>query len=309
MENLKNKAKIVYVKGAIRSFSMDMEIPLLKVKHSLKFEYGNTWLELEPNSLSLIRDKLPFILFMKLVIESESYSSTMKVDSRFLIDLSSWSGRSCPSALSWLVNIIFLDENKQDVCEVFEFDTPKTIDVDHSKLFVNGENADITVECKNGEELKVHRCVLTTKSEVFEKMLSGDTLESKTRRVSCLYDKEVMSYVFEYIYCEKVDIKGNGREVFIAADFYQLQGLMKICKSTILKETTTSNAITALMFCHSYGPKLEDLKKCILMMISCNPKEVVNAKELMTVSEKLDNELTQDLISALLEPIKNLKIR
>lgn len=305
MEDLKNTATIDYDSDESdrepRSFSIDMNVPLLKIKQHLKFQYCNRWLKLETNSLSLIQDKLPLISFMKLEIEKQSFQSIGKFNSKCVIDLIS--GKES----NFTVNITFLNEGQQDICDLFE--TPKSIIIDdYLKLFVKGEYADVTVECKSGEELKVHKCILTTRSEVFKKMLSGDTLESKTLRVPCSYDKEVMSYVLEYVYCGSVDVEDKGREVFIAADYYQLQGLMEICKLAILKDTTPSNAVSTLMFCHPFGRKVEDLKKYILIMISWNSEEVVNAKELMTLSEKLDNDLTQDLISAILKPMKVLKI-
>lgn len=278
-----------------RKFRFDLEVPQLKVAMEVTFNYTNLCLSMDSESVERVKE-LETFHFMKILESNKHLTSTavLTLGATCKLNLS-------PTNTSELLEITFLDEHEQEVADFIHV-PEKCIDADLAELLhKEGTFSDATLQCKNGVQFKIHRNILSIRSEFFEKMFKGDTLEPKTQIVQCDYDQDVMSSVVKFIYTGILDVRDIdlAKEVFKAADYYQLPRLKCLCKSAILSATTAKNAISTLVFADSYGPDLDDLKKNVLTIIDWNSDDVVQAEELLTLPGNIPNHVINLVFKAI----------
>lgn len=131
-------------------------------------------------------------------------------------------------------------QDEKKVCRLKEFDS-------FEELFISKAFSDVTVKA-DGENFELHKCILSTRSPVFEAMFRSD-MEEKNKNVVEITDVkyQVLQELFLFIYTGKVnDIAKIVGELLIAADKYCIQGLKELCEKTICDNIKPNNVIKYL---------------------------------------------------------------
>ncbi|KAK4221137.1 BTB/POZ protein [Podospora fimiseda] len=113
------------------------------------------------------------------------------------------------------------------------------------KLFESGLFSDVTIKCGD-REWKLHKNILCTRSTWFERALNGTYVEATTGIVNIQdFDPEAVNWVLRYLYSGKCDIRQlkpeseaettfvTCYEVYKVADFFLIEGLVKIAMDTL----------------------------------------------------------------------------
>lgn len=140
-----------------------------------------------------------------------------------------------------------------------EFDT-------FEKLFSNKAFSDVTITAK-GKNFKLHKCILSTRSSVFEAMFRNDMKERNQNTVEIKDIKyKILQELFRYMYTGTVNnIEKIVDELLIAADKYNVEGLKSLCEDIVCNELDENNAIFYLQLAvvnNSERIKLQAIK-CI----------------------------------------------
>ena len=77
---------------------------------------------------------------------------------------------------------------------------------DMGNLLLDTETSDVVLLCQ-GEEIRVHRSILSARSQVFQAMLQSQMIESTKGEVRIEdADKDVLKEMLSYIYKIEVDV-------------------------------------------------------------------------------------------------------
>ena len=116
-------------------------------------------------------------------------------------------------------------------------------------LLDSGNNSDLVIHCQ-GEDIKVHRIILSARSPVFSAMLESGMLEEQKGRVK-IEDAEVviLKELLRYLYTGKIgpDFR-EYKELMILANKYDVEDLMDDAGSKILETLTEENALELGIF-------------------------------------------------------------
>ena len=106
----------------------------------------------------------------------------------------------------------------------------KALVEDISKLFLDPQFSDVVLLCQ-GEEIRAHRVILSTRSPVFRAMLQSEMSECVTGKIQIDdANKDVFKEMLRYMYCAKVDENFTQfKALLILADKYQVDELIKYC--------------------------------------------------------------------------------
>lgn len=127
------------------------------------------------------------------------------------------------------------------------------------KLFEDPVLSDFKFVVK-GREFKVHRSVLAAASPMLRKMFTIDMAENKEgeSRVEHI-EPEAFGDMLKFVYCGEMSDKSDARELYIAADYYQIEPLKKICEQEVHSSLNFMNALEIFAWAHPYD-ELEALK-------------------------------------------------
>lgn len=150
---------------------------------------------------------------------------------------------------SILCKIIVKDEIKleevkmpcsNNICRFKEFDS-------FEKLLTNEEFSDITIVAE-GKSFKLHKCILSTRSNVFEAMFRNDMVEKNQGTVQIEDIRhEVLQELFQFVYTGKVNrITSIADDLLIAAEKYNIDGLKALCEKTMCDNLSEANALKYL---------------------------------------------------------------
>lgn len=119
---------------------------------------------------------------------------------------------------------------------------------DHlERLFISKEFSDITIIAE-GKSLNVHKCILITRSTVFEAMFKSD-MKEKAQNIVNIDDIKfnVLQELFRFIYCKKVNqMQEIVCELLIAAEKYCVEDLKLLCEETMYRDLNVENVIKYL---------------------------------------------------------------
>lgn len=102
---------------------------------------------------------------------------------------------------------------------------------DMKKLFADDSFADLELKASDGKVLKAHKSILATRSPVFCAMLKND---DRSSIYVPDFDSVVIKEVLRSIYYNEVEnFDEIDSELILAAEKYQLEGLMEICSELI----------------------------------------------------------------------------
>lgn len=146
------------------------------------------------------------------------------------------------------------------------------------RLFKNSEFSDVTVKAGK-KTFELHKCILSSRSIVFEAMFRTDMEEKNKNEVNITdIESEVLEHLFQFIYTGKVDkIDHLVFQLHNAAEKYCIDGLKKICVKTIGNNINEMNAVD--YFCLAGSNNAEQLEKKIFMWMSAHLESLVHREE------------------------------
>lgn len=146
------------------------------------------------------------------------------------------------------------------------------------KLLKNKDFSDVTISA-GGKNFYLHKCILTTSSEVFEAMFRNDMIE-KNQNVVYIEDikYEVLQKFFQFIYTGNVnEINETICELLIAADKYCVVELKAMCEETMSIGLNEQNVIKYLDLAIMNNAK--KLKKAAINLISTHLENFIKDPE------------------------------
>jgi len=124
------------------------------------------------------------------------------------------------------------------------------VDVDFFRL-VKGipELSDISIACKDGNTLPVHKFILSAFSPIFRAMFSHDNFIENLEGSITIDDFEpnIVKAFVSFLYTQNVPYNSNYEKLFLIADKYKVKSLGKHCLKVLMKDITTKNACRLLM--------------------------------------------------------------
>ncbi|XP_050673710.1 uncharacterized protein LOC126971433 [Leptidea sinapis] len=156
--------------------------------------------------------------------------------------------------------------------------------------------SDVLMKSVDGTEYKVHKVILASRSLVFKAHFHQDTTKSITN-IESPFEADVLLEVLKFIYSDKAPgVNDIPEKLLVAAEFYQLSGLKKLCEDVLHKNLTVKNVIKTIELADLYSAKT--LKQSCLEFIKYSQSEL-----LITKTEAWSNIKSIDLIKSIYEYI------
>ena len=137
------------------------------------------------------------------------------------------------------------------------------------KLYAEKEYVDVKILC-NGKTFKCHKNVLSCQSEVFKTMIKNKAIEYDLNKNKSLTEKktgimkieendfssDVMEQLLYFVYHDKVkDTKMINTDLLLAADKFNIQGLLDECCKHFESTLSLQNALDILVLAETTNQK------------------------------------------------------
>jgi hypothetical protein len=127
------------------------------------------------------------------------------------------------------------------------------------KLYAEKEFVDLKILC-NGKQFKCHKIVLSCQSEVFKTMIKNKSLTEKKTRIMKIEENDisyvVMGRLLYFCYHDKVkNDKMINPDLLLAADKYNIQGLLDECCKHFESKLSLQNALDILVLAETTNQK------------------------------------------------------
>ena len=127
------------------------------------------------------------------------------------------------------------------------------------KLYAEKEFVDVKILC-NGKTFNCHKNVLSCQSEVFKTMIKNKSLTEKKTGIMKIEENDISSDVMEqllyFLYHDKVkNAKMINPDLLIAADKYNIQGLLDECCKYFESKLSLKNALDILVLAETTNQK------------------------------------------------------
>eukprot|EP00092_Neocalanus_flemingeri_P095181 GFUD01121090.1.p1 GENE.GFUD01121090.1~~GFUD01121090.1.p1 ORF type:complete len:361 (-),score=82.37 GFUD01121090.1:66-1148(-) len=164
--------------------------------------------------------------------------------------------------------------------------------------------SDLVIVC-HGKVFKCHKTILCARSDVFKKMLSGDTLENLNREVPIEDSSaEAVDEMLKYIYTGEIpDYDKLGVlniELLHLAEKYHLDPLKFACGGSIVTSLTISTCISDFITVERYFPPDSSVRKKVDQFLRCNAEQVVECEAWDDLVKKFP-EVSRDLVRAMVK--------
>ena len=118
----------------------------------------------------------------------------------------------------------------------------------NEKLYLNDEISDVKIFCQD-KIFNCHKLILACQSEVFKRMLmDSNMVESTSGEVKVTDTSEItMESLLYYIYHDELDDEKINEELLMAAEKYEVLGLVWICLNHLKENLTVHNAVNVLI--------------------------------------------------------------
>ena len=172
------------------------------------------------------------------------------------------------------INLLDNDNKTESMSRNYHQDQ-LTKDLDH--LFQSKKYADVTISCGDNK-FDCHKIILASRSHVFEAMFDSNMKEMKTGKVEIQdMDPEVLGNLLQYIYTGVApNIDTMAKELFAAADQYQIEKLKELCEEKLMSTIDVDNCIDHLVLGDLYhAPRMraKALKFVAQNIVSINSSE------------------------------------
>jgi hypothetical protein len=171
---------------------------------------------------------------------------------------------------------------------------------DMVKLFTSGKFSDVKIVCGNKTFL-CHKNILASRSDVFAAMFDITSATENQKRVVQVddFDAKTMKTLLGYIYCNNIAREDGDMGLLLAADKYNLPGLVECCKRSIISEWSLNEALEALMSSQFISSKnIVDVAKRVIRKQDAD--DIISNhswKKLKVENSELAMELLEDYIA------------
>lgn len=143
---------------------------------------------------------------------------------------------------------------------------------------------------------KVHKCILSARSEYFSAMFESEMKENSESKIEITdVSSEVMQEVLRFIYAVKVNnIETLKMDLFVAADKYLIDGLKILCKEALIQDLKIENIFETLILADQY--ELSDLKIAALNLFKIHKKQIVSSDQFKSTVKTLTASVLINLI-------------
>lgn len=147
----------------------------------------------------------------------------------------------------------------------------------------------------NDQNIYAHKIILTNISPVFAAMFSSDMVENKDNVVKVEEMRyEVFREMLEYIYTGKsLKINEMTEELSVAADRYEITGLLQMCSEILYNSLTMHNALDLLQLADRLN--IQKVKNKALDIIKSNARYMGNKPEFKDIPKDLIVEVFQEV--------------
>ena len=152
------------------------------------------------------------------------------------------------------------------------------------------ELSDIQIKCQD-KTFDAHQLILSARSPVFKRMLESDMVEKKSRVIEIKQlNSDIVQEMLKFIYTGKCIVNDATidpqfvKQLFEAADMYQLDSLKAYCGDVLIPSLVPDNALSLLLLGDMYSA--EKLKKHALDMVVNNLKTIRRSDEWKDIKER-----------------------
>ena len=202
----------------------------------------------------------------------------------------------------WLVN----DTLTLSITASARFLAEKSKEPEIPGLLSIGKVSDMIIKASDGIEFKVHKAILTSRSEYFKSMFDHDNvLESKQNLIEITdFKSNVVHEMLCYLYANEVHLDDCVVELLALSDKYNMKELQIKCENRLARDLKSDNALDVLHIAEMYNAKYLATKtrKFILK----NSRQVMSGHktELGDMLKALDSETLGELVSEIAEQSK-----
>ncbi|XP_073838189.1 uncharacterized protein [Musca autumnalis] len=159
------------------------------------------------------------------------------------------------------------------------------INNDFGKVLASEEYSDITLVAHGGTELKAHKLILGTRSEVFAAMFRNDFLENQTSRITIDdINANVLKEMLKYLYTGDVNIpKEMASELLVVANKYAVMDLQEMCEDILIDSNRIDTIADTLLLAERITNKR--LKENVIEFIIANIKDVMKTENWKILQE------------------------
>jgi hypothetical protein len=146
-----------------------------------------------------------------------------------------------------------------------------------------------------------HKNILASRSDVFAAMFDITSATENQKRVVQVddFDAKTMKTLLGYIYCNNIAREDGDMGLLLAADKYNLPGLVECCKRSIISEWSLNEALEALMSSQFISSKnIVDVAKRVIRKQDAD--DIISNhswKKLKVENSELAMELLEDYIA------------
>ena len=147
----------------------------------------------------------------------------------------------------------------------------------------SNELSDIQIKCQE-ETFDAHQLILSARSPVLKRMLESDMAEKKRKVIEIKeINSDIVKEMLKYIYTGKCIINDVNvdpqtvKQLFEAANMYQLDSLKAFCGDILISTLVPDNALSLLLLGDMYNA--EELKKLAMAMVINNLKTIRRSDE------------------------------
>ena len=147
----------------------------------------------------------------------------------------------------------------------------------------SNELSDIQIKCQD-ETFDAHQLILSARSPVLKRMLESDMAEKKRKVIEIKeINSDIVKEMLKYIYTGKCIINDVNvdpqtvKQLFEAANMYQLDSLKAFCGDILISTLVPDNALSLLLLGDMYNA--EELKKLAMAMVINNLKTIRRSDE------------------------------
>ncbi|PAA88191.1 hypothetical protein BOX15_Mlig003439g1 [Macrostomum lignano] len=152
---------------------------------------------------------------------------------------------------------------------------------DFSGLLVDGSFSDLRILAPGDTVIKVHKCVLCVRSEVFAAMISNSCKEStESEIVIDSFSVETIRLFFVYLYGGRIsgtELQDRALELMKMAHLYQVKSLIELCSQRLSYSLNSDNLISCIRIAWLYD--CEILKSACIRCIRDCPDGVLATAE------------------------------
>jgi hypothetical protein len=193
----------------------------------------------------------------------------------------------------------YLKNNAKMPISHLVWDNPKAHAQAVAKLFNSQKFSDIMIVC-GSETFFCHKNILACKSDVFATMFNmTDSIENQKGVVQVDdFDAKTMKTVLAYIYGNNIDKNDGDMDLLLAADKYNLLGLVKCCEHSIISELSCNDALESLLSSRIISSKkIVDAAKLVIKRQGDDIKSNQNWNKLKVENPELAMEVLEYCIT------------